>query len=242
MALPLFYSNITALDRELHRKMKAPMPAARFGFSATSHLIPCVIEEFGLGALELPILFVPTSDSATPVFLVGYESGRNMMLHADGSWGGRYIPAYLRRFPFIMGDADNKQSVFCADLGQLSADEGEALFTETGEGTAYLNTAIDFVNRFSASARQTEAFVQKLLALKLLASVTVDFRNVNGNSFSIHGLLAVDEKLLATLSDEAFLELRQAGYLPLIYAHRNSLANIQTFSARLAAIAAAPVA
>lgn len=232
MNLPLFYTAVTPLDREQHREMRAPAAADRLNFAASSHLIPCVVDEFATGGLEMPILFVPTVDGATAVFLTGCEPGKSILLRQDGSWATRYIPAYLRRFPFILGDVDEKQSVMCVDAGRLQTEEGEALFNEKGENTAFLNQTIDLVNQYAASSRVTDAFVQTLFDLKLLNAVTIDFQNVNGKAVSLHGLLAVDDVALANLSDETFLELRKKNYLPLIYVHRSSLNNIQTLANR----------
>jgi hypothetical protein len=232
MTLPMFYTAITVLDRELHRQMRSSAGPDKLQFAAKSHLIPCVIEEFGVGGLEMPILFAPTADGATAVFLTGCEPGNSIMVRADGTWAARYSPAYLRRFPFILGDVDDKQSLICVDESQLNGEQGEALFEETGENSAFLNATIDFVNQYAASARTTEAFVKTLVELKLLGPVSIDFSDVNGKAVSLHGLLAVDEAALANLADQAFLELRRKNYLTAIFAHRNSLNNIQTLSMR----------
>ncbi|WP_342363882.1 SapC family protein [Terrarubrum flagellatum] len=233
MVLPQLYTDITPLNREQHQKLKAPAGVARFGFAGGTHLLACVIDEFGVGSLEMPILFAPANDTATAVFLVGCEAGKSVFVKPDGSWAGRYVPAYIRRMPFIVGDIDDKQSVICADINQLSAADGEPLFNDKGENTPFFNATIDFVNQYAASGRATEAFAKKLMELKLLSPVTIDFQNVHGKAVAIHGLMAVDEGRLASLTDEQFLELRRAGYLPLIYAHRNSLNLIPTFTSRM---------
>lgn len=45
----------------------------------------------------------------------------------------------------------------------------------------------------------------------------------------------IDEQRLATLPDEAVLELHRSGLMALIHAHRVSMGHVQTLAARLPA-------
>ncbi|HTM76899.1 MAG TPA: SapC family protein [Devosia sp.] len=75
-------------------------PGEPFGFARTTQFIPAVIDEFASACRELTIVFVPGPDRPSPVFLVGFTGGRNLMISDAGEWSGTYVPAFLRRYPF----------------------------------------------------------------------------------------------------------------------------------------------
>ena len=64
----------------------------------------------------------------------------------------------------------------------------------------------------------------------------------DGSSFSLNGLLIVDEKKMLALGDREALELFRAGELSWIYAHLMSLANLNGLVERLAALRRAETA
>ena len=114
MSQPLFYRSVVPLHRETHRGLGlAAVPS--FAFAAASHLIPAVVDEFSAACAELPILFAPDVEGASPAFLTGLTPGCNAFVRADGSWAASYVPAYLRRYPFILGEVPNAEPLVCLD-------------------------------------------------------------------------------------------------------------------------------
>ncbi len=57
-------------------------------------------------------------------------------------------------------------------------------------------------------------------------------RTPSGREYAFKGFLAIDEKKLNAVLDEAFLEWRKRGWLPLIYAHLASLGQMVHLVAR----------
>jgi len=222
---PLFYSSIAVLDRHANRNLRVADGGKCADFSKSAHLIPAVVDEFFTACHELPILFVMSGGEPAPIFVVGVELGRNAMVDETGKWSTRHVPAYVRRYPFILGDVEGASSVVCIDGGYTPPETGgDALFSDNADNTAYLNSAIQFVNSYADAGRRTDEFVKALKEHDLLRGVTVDVKPQAGPSAVLHGLLSIDEKRLAELSDEAFLSLRKAGYLPYIYSQLLSLA------------------
>jgi hypothetical protein len=223
---PLFYQNIVPLDRARHRDLRLVRDKRPFAFAATSHIIPAVVDEFVAGARYLPILFLPATPHPTPVFLVGTRTGQNLYIDSEGKWIDPYVPAFVRRYPFMLGTPEGASPVICVDDKYESLrqkDVGERLFAEDGADTPLLQEYARLTETYFAAAKRTENFLETLAALQLLRSVTVEIRSDTGASTALHGFQTIDENRLNTLSDADFLKLRAEGLLPAIYAHLFSL-------------------
>ena len=226
---PLFYSKPVALDRQKHRGLKTGAATPDFGFARNTHFIPALIDEFSPASRSLPIVFLPGAEGPTAVFMVGLTAGRNVFVDAEGKWTGNYVPAYLRRYPFILGEAEGQDPIMMIEEGNalLSETEGEPLFTEAGEGTESLTQAIAFANEYYAAGKRTEAFMKILQDLELLTPVTIESRLPGQDGQQIHGLLSIDENKLYTMPEADFLNLRKERLLGPIFAHFFSLSQIE---------------
>ncbi len=232
--LPLFYRSITPLNRDQHRDLRLGSPAQPFAFARTTHLIPALIEEFGAAARHVPIVFLPGGQQPTPLFLVGLRPGANSFVDEQGRWTGGYIPAFVRRYPFIYGDVEgHPQPIVCIDTGfdGFSQEAGESLFGPDGAETPRLLERVKFVNDYYVSAKQTDVFSARLREFDLLRPITIETKAPGGENAVIHGLFAIDEPKFMALPDETFLALRAAGFLPAIYAHFISLGAVDRLRA-----------
>ncbi len=183
--LPLFYRAAVPLDRDAHRALRLARPQ-RFGFARTSHLVPAVLDEFGPACRHLPILFVPESQGPTPVFLTGLVPGRCALVDEAGAWTGRYLPAYLRRYPFILGESEEAPPLVCLDdSSEVLHREADAadpsgyvpLFQGDGGDTPLLQERVRLVVEYAEAARRTAAFGRTLQDLGLLRALTVQGRD-----------------------------------------------------------------
>jgi hypothetical protein len=234
---PLFYKKIVPLNREKHGKLRLDTGNTRFGFAAQANMIPAVFDEFVSAAHALPIVFLPGSSQPTAVFLTGPRPNKNVFVDAKGNWAPGYIPAFLRRYPFIIGDVKDANSVVCIDEDSALfskknefGKKSEPLFTDKGEDSELLKTNIKFINEYLAAAKRTEAFLTALQELDLLRPVTINVRLGDKDSQTLHGLLTIDAEKLASLSDADFLDLRKHGFLPAIYAQQISLTALERLS------------
>jgi hypothetical protein len=157
------------------------------------------------------------------------------MVGADGVWeAGTYIPAFIRRYPFVLAGAEQAETLtVCLDeaYAGLGDKEGEAFFNQDGTETKYLKNVIEFLRLFHAEMQRTNAFASKLAQLGLLSSkvITVEFE---GQKRNLEGLWLVDEQKLLALDDAQTLELVRSGYMGLIYAHFLSLSNVVRLARR----------
>lgn len=224
--LPVLYSTLSPLSPERHGSLRLK-EARDFSFAAAQNAIPLSADEFPAALRDYPIVIADGAVPA-PVALLGLETGKNPMVDADGAWqSGKYIPAYLRRWPFLMVEEGEgaDRSILCADLGATmfteQASEGQPLF-EDAKPSASLQKVLDFATKLDASTRRTRAMMQELQKLDLLqpsqATITRD-----GRTLSASGFLMVAEDKLRALPDDVLAGLARRGVLALITTHHLSL-------------------
>lgn len=225
---PLFYKSVTPLNREKHRDLRMLDSVDRYGFAMTTHVIPAVVDEFASALSHLPIVFAPSKPHPTPVFLVGVRPSRNLLVNDGGRWLGDYIPAFVRRYPFIRGEVDGSAPVTCVDEKSelLGAAVGERLFDDDGKESPLLRKTIELLDQYYISAKRTEVFLSIVNDLQLLRYVTIETNVGQGSSSVIHGFMTIDEEKLNALDPVDFLRLRDGGFLVPIYAHLFSLRSV----------------
>ena len=197
MANPLFYRKVVPLNRDAHRKLRLKAPAKPLDYARGAHLIPAVIDEFGAASSEMPIAFLPGAAVPAAVFVTGLRPGTNAFVTPEGRWNATYVPAYLRRYPFIIGDVKDADPVLCIDeaFEGFGEREGTKLFSTSGEPEPAVKEALALSNNYRAAATRTDALAQQLQAFGLFRSVSLDAKLPDGQSTIVHGLLVVDEEL-----------------------------------------------
>ncbi len=228
MANPLFYNQVVALNSEAHRELRLAAVDKPLAFATEANLIPALIEEFGAAAPFMPIAFLPGAERPAAVFVAGLKPGQNLFIGADGKWASGYLPAYLRRYPFIMGDVPGGDPVLCIDesFAGFGMKEGERLFSPAGETLPIVGNALALAENYRLSALRTDAFVGALQTLRLFRSVTLDAKSPGGESTVVHGLMVIDETAFDALSEDDVLELHRQKFLKPIIAHLMSLSAV----------------
>ena len=235
--LPLFYSELQPLSSSEHGKMKIHRmeDASRM---ATAHAVPVTIDEFPLLQRHFPIVF-SVGDDPIPLALMGLNEGQNVFLNEKGMphEPGIYIPAYMRRYPFLLArlrpDSDELSLCFDPSSGAVGEfDDGEALFdgTEPSEAT---KAVLQFCEQFETAGQRTGAFVQDLKKSGLLIDGEVAIQPEGSpQPFIYRGFRMVDEEKLRELRGDELRKMNQNGMLALIYAHLFSLSQIREVFAR----------
>lgn len=232
----LFYRHVTPLDKEKHRQLKVS-PIKEFNFSAKTNSVPLAAVEFVEAARDFPIVFAGQSaETLVPAALLGLRADENLFLTSGGRWDARYVPAFVRRYPFVLASTDPEKLLVCIDETHPSvgARTGERLFTEAGEPTPFLNNTIAFMREFHAESQRTREFLQALQSLNLLTEVAANAALKQGGSFQLGGFSVVDEKRLRELDKDTVDDLFRKGWLSLIYAHLLSLGNLGKLVDKLA--------
>ncbi|WP_372706195.1 SapC family protein [Brevundimonas sp.] len=225
----LFYGKPEPLSVEAHSGLGVDPVAKPYGFVAQSNIVPVMVTEFAPAALSYPVIFV--GDNRQPVAVMGLRQGENLFVTDDGEFRAEaYIPAYIRRYPFVFANDDvQKRMILCVDRSASFIREGgeTPLFVD-GQPSPYTQQAMEFCNNFEQERQRTDAFVKLLGDLELLETREALFtpRNADGSSGQpqkIAEYFAVSEDKLKALSAKKLVELRDNGALGQIYAHLTSL-------------------
>lgn len=228
----LFYTTPEPLNKELHSKLGLVRSNTPYGFATSGHVVPVTVTEFSLAAVSYPIIF--SGDAHQPLAVAGLNGGKNLFINEVGAYQvGTYIPAYIRRYPFVLANDDKSERlIVCIDrASSLFAEGGDVpLFTPEGEASEYTLNAIKFCDDFETERRRTESFVKALEALDLFEVKTATFTPVGpdgqpGEVQTVAEYYGISEEKLGALSPEKLAELRDNGGLQQIYAHLLSLTN-----------------
>jgi hypothetical protein len=226
----LFYKQPEPLSPELHGKMGVKSMTGPFGFAKEGHAVPLTVGEFPLAAVTGPIIFV--GDEKLPIAVMGLNAGENMFLRDDGLFeAGVYIPAYIRRYPFVFANDETAQKmVLCIDRQAEFVVEKDAdqPFFENGEPSQYTKNCIEFCNNFEIERQRTMSFVELLKAHDLFETktATVTLNNPDGTPGEpqkIAEYFGVSEEKLNKLPADKYIQLRDNGALAQIHAHLLSL-------------------
>ena len=229
--LPMFYRNVTALSRERHKGWYIDTDQG-YSFAAASNSVFVAASEFAAVAREYAIVFARDANgAAVPAALVGLANDRNLLVGVDGVWLGRYVPAYMRRYPFILATVNvaSDQFTVCIDetySGFNTAREGELLIDDNGEQGPLLSKSVKFLQEYYQHTQFTVKFCEALDQARLLDSMQANISLNSGPTFALSGFFCVTRERLAAVTAEQLKQFFDLGYLDLIYLHMHSLANM----------------
>src|SRR3982750_3722173 len=231
-SLPLFYNAIEPINLDQHGQMKVRGLTSVPELGRT-HAVPLTVDEFALVQRHYPIVF-SVGPSPVPIALMGLNEGVNVFLDENGRSDDQnlYIPAYLRRYPFLLAKLrpDSDELSLCYDptsgaVGEF--DDGEALF-DGDQPSAATKAILEFCEQFEAAGLRTNAFVEDLVKSDLLMDGEVAIQPEGAEQpFVYRGFRMVDEEKLRELRGDELRKMNQNGMLPLIYAHLFSLAQMR---------------
>lgn len=233
MSEMIFYERVVALSDQIHAGLKM-RPANNFAFAAKTNSVPLLAGEFFDCAREYPIIFARADTGPLPAALLGLRDGENLYVDAAGKWDARYVPAFVRRYPFVPVKGLQGELLVCIDeASQCFGTEGDPLFA-AGKPTAQLEHAIKFLAEFHQAAVATELLGRRLDELGLLRQADSLAQLNDGSRFRLNGLSVVDETKLRALDPGVVQELFANGSLSAIHAHLMSLGNLGALADRLA--------
>ena len=234
--LPLFYQRPEPLNPERHGK-KSLRPLENYDFAANTNALPLNAVEFPLAARHYPIVFTQR-EPAMPVAILGLRTDENLFVaKQDGRWlDDTYIPAYVRRYPFIFMDGpEDRNFILCVDeASELLVDGDERPLFEETKPTEIAENALKFCSSFHHQYALTQEFAGALAKNDLLVPHQASMTLANGEQVGLGGFRVVDEGRFNAIADEVVLEFRKKEWLGLIYVHLMSAANWTALGARMA--------
>lgn len=220
--LPPLYHRPVPLGSDRHRTLRL-RGNRNFSFAASTSLVPLNAAEFPLASRHYPIVFGTQGNIALAVL---GTSGTNTFVDQNGAWRPTtYVPAYMRRYPFLFLAAPEDRYVLSIDEAYDGfGDDGELLFSE-GDTTELTRNALAFCQAYEREAESTSAFIAALSAAGIFSPDAPVFSRSSGRNLTVKGVRAVDKGAFDALPDLTFLEWRASGWLPAIYAHLTSMSN-----------------
>jgi hypothetical protein len=229
----MIYNNIQPLTSDKHRNLSVSINS--YDFIADMASSPLLASEIPQAAAEYAVIFSAPNDQGdhTPLAVMGVNQGENLMLTDEGRINARYVPAFIRRYPFVFAGDDNSENLtLCIDEDSKTLDpegnKGKRLFDDNGEQTEHLKGVLNFLQDYQQRAAMTQSFCKMLKELDLLEPMqaNIEFNEHADKNMSIKGFYAVKREKLKALSDEQLLDLFKKDGLELIYAHLQSLSNL----------------
>lgn len=229
----MIYDNIQPLSSDIHRNWSVQVD----NYSFVAHMIsaPLLATEIPFAASEFPIVFSATANEGEyiPLAIMGLKEGENLSLDENFQFTSRYIPAFIRRYPFVLGgdkDADTMALCIDADSKTVLKDgsKGRRLFEESGEQSAHLKEVVEFLKDYQYRAEMTKVFCKRLHELNLLEPMqaNITFKGREESNMNLMGFYVVKREKLKALGDAEALDLFKKDGLELIYSHMQSLANL----------------
>jgi hypothetical protein len=229
------FEKMVPVNKERHGAKKIKVEGD-FKFAAPFHLAYLTVQEFVRAASTYPIVFLEdtSQDAFRPVALLGLEAGKNLFVDEAGVWDANYIPAIVRRYPFALApSSEADRYLVCVDesSGMLNEKEGVALFDDKGEPSQVMKNVKRYLSELQQMDESTRAFTRFLQENNLLTPLSMRV-NATNQVRNITGCYVVNEERLNNFSGEKFLQVRDQRYLPAIFAHLISLAQIERLAKR----------
>lgn len=229
----LIYRNAKPISKERHSDWSVKTEID-YSFTCDLNWVPLTSVEFFVSSREYPIVFVKSGENYSAVALLGLREDENLFLRNDGTWHGAYLPAFLRRYPFVLAHSpEERDFTFCIDeASDLAGSDvtGERLFDEDGNETDYFRRHLDFATKWEKASQETLDFCTRLVELDLLEDTKIEYELPDGQKAAIRGFATVDREKLYGLASEDALELFSSNSLEVIFAHLNSLRSIEAMS------------
>jgi len=169
--------------------------------------------------------------------VLSLEQDRNSFLDEKSNWTATYVPAFIRRYPFVLAEIPGKPDDFDVAYDEASEcfdkKKGDLLFEDGGTPTKFLQEQIDFLRLFHAESKRTQEFLEVLKKEDLLMPYNVDIvRGADHARFAIRSAMVINETKLQNLSSEKASTYLKNGFLALMYAQLISLQSLLALANR----------
>jgi hypothetical protein len=233
----MFYESAVPVSAARHADLSVETGTG-YAFASHASAVPIMALEFITAASEYAIVFTAVGEEIFPAVVLGMRSDQNLYLGADGKWSAKYVPAFIRRYPFVFStSADRKTLTLCIDesyAGLNREGKGQRLFDEERKPAAYTQRVLKFLQDFQTHFQRTRQFCQRLKDLGVLESSGVQVTAAGGEKISLGGFMVVNRKKLREVPDDKLLAMAKSDELELLHLHLYSLRNFAEMKDRLA--------
>lgn len=244
MLNPTLYKSPVVLDVQRHQSLRMNPDFKTVRCAQGVNVVFIAANEFEQVCKDYPIVFVRAGEDKlgrkqmAPVAVMGLEQGENLFLRLTKSgrvsWQARYVPSFLRYYPFTLSQVDASRWGVCIDEDSeaWSKTTGQPLFDEQGQPSALVMKMHDSLQSLEREIERTRLIGERLLHFDLLQPRVFTATMPDNSSFSVDGFYALDEKRLADLSKMQLAELHRNGGLHALSLHKASLSNLDALALR----------
>lgn len=220
-------SKLKALQSDEYKHMYWQKPQSLF-FAAQDNISALSASEVTEAAASLPIVFIRQGEGFVLAALQSFQPDKNLLVNEKGIWIGMYRPMRYFYYPFCLAGHEGKQ-VVCERTGSgliSQAEDGMALFDESGEKTPEFEDLLAQLNRHQAGLDRAAELTKEIAGLDLLVEWPIQFPNKD-KTIALSGVYRIDEEKLNSLPASKFVELRDTGILHICYSQLVSMYNIR---------------
>ena len=232
----LIYESAVPVSAARHANVSLE-PVADYAFSAGINAVPLMAVEFLRAATEYAIVFTQAGEDVVPAVVLGVRGNQNLYLSSEQKWKAQYIPAFIRRYPFVFSSsADGKTLTLCIDESHPGVNRegrGERLFGDDAKPTAYVERVLKFLQEYQAHFERTRQFGRRINGMGLLEPMQAQVTTPKGEKLSLNGFLSVSREKLRALDGEALATLAKTDELELLYLQLHSMRNFVDVKDRL---------
>ena len=225
-----FYEEAIPISTERHTDLAVKV-GSDYRFAKNVNSVPLTAVEFRRAAAEYAIVFLGGAEAIMPVVVLSVVQDQNNYVDEKGQWTAKYVPAFVRRYPFVFaGNDDDAGLILCIDetfAGCNLEGRGERLFDGEGERTQYLESVLRFQKDYQVNFNATRVFCRKLKDLDILEPMQVKFTTPKGKQYMLSGFMAINRAKLKALPDDKLSDLARSDELELAYLHLNSMRNLE---------------
>ncbi len=233
-AMPLFYRQPEVLNVPQHGTLTLK-PTGKFTFAAKANCVPVLLEEMSKLVAHYPVIFT-AGEEPILVAVTGLRNDENLYVDDDGTWEAEtYIPAYVRRYPFVLTEMPDKKFALAAetDDADFFAEGGTPLFAD-GKPTEAAANAFRFCDGFQRSFEETREFCKAMRDSGLLEAKTCTVTVPNSQPFNLSGFSVVNAKALDEIDNHHANDWRKRHWLGAVYLHLASLDSMRFLAVRKA--------
>lgn len=222
-------STTARIDNVAHANLRLhPGSGAQFGDAVNQALL--FASEFEAAQREYPILFRKDEDGTLQALaILGLDRDENLFLEGE-VWTANYVPAMLRRGPFLIGIAQSGEPVIHIDLAHpriaAAGGAGDPLFLPHGGNAPALEAGLDALRAIHIGSEATPVMTALFSDLGLVEPIALQVQLSDTESFDFDGYYAITFERIGALDGTALARLNTAGLLDVAIFAASSLGNI----------------
>ncbi|EAR52068.1 SapC protein, putative [Oceanicola granulosus HTCC2516] len=231
----LFYQNPTPVSSERHLKTSVKT-GGDFSFAKSVNSVPLVAAEFAEAGAEFPIVFAGEGDTVVPTVILGAMGSENAYIDDDGKWTAKYMPLFIRRYPFVFSHQTSEGQLILhvdeAYSGVNKDDRGERLFDSDGSQTQYLKSVLRFLEDYQLKFNRSQQYCKRLVEHDLLRPMEAQFTLPSGERRKLTGFRTVDRDKLKALGQDVVEQMLRTDELECTFLHLASLRHFASVAER----------